>query len=443
MRHFPVFLDLTGRCVLVLGEGPVAARKAALLTEAGAVLRRAVHFTPDLLEGCAFALGADAPEADLRALSAAAMARGMAVNIVDRPDLCSAILPAIVDRTPLTIAIGTGGAAPVLARLVRAKIEAAIPPGYATLARLAAQFRDRLRARFADAARRRRVLEETLGGQVGALAIAGRVAEAEAAMAAAIDGAAMAAPGMVHLVGAGPGAADLLTLRAQRLLGEADVIVHDRLVGAGVLDLARRDAERIDVGKARAHHCVPQPEINALLIRLARAGKRVVRLKGGDPFVFGRGGEEAAALRAAGIAVEVVPGITAALGCAAEAGIPLTHRDLAHHLILATGHAKDGSVGIDFAAAARPGVTLAVYMGLATLPQLRAGLAAYGGDPATPAALVENGGTGAARVLRGTLDTLIAEAGAWTQGGPVLVIHGQVAAEDVLRAAPPVVERAA
>lgn len=442
MRHFPVFLDLAGRIVLVLGEGPVAERKAALLREAGAVIRRAARFTPDLLEGCAFVLGADAPEADLRALSAAAMARGMAVNIVDRPDLCSAILPAIIDRAPLTIAIGTGGAAPVLARLVRARIEAAVPPGFAALARLAGQFRDRLRARFPDAARRRRVLEQTLGGQVGALALAGRIREAEAAMTAAIA-ADMAAPGMVHLVGAGPGAADLLTLRAQRLLGEADVVVHDRLVGAEVLALARRDAERIDVGKARAHHCVPQPEINALLIRLAQAGKRVVRLKGGDPFVFGRGGEEAAALSAAGIAVEVVPGVTAALGCAAEAGIPLTHRDIAHQLILATGHAKDGSVGIDFAAAARPGVTLAVYMGLAALPRLRAGLAAHGFDAATPAALVENGGTGAARLLRGTLDTLIAAAPAWTQGGPVLVIVGHVAAEDVLRAVPAPVERAA
>jgi uroporphyrin-III C-methyltransferase/precorrin-2 dehydrogenase/sirohydrochlorin ferrochelatase len=231
---------------------------------------------------------------------------------------------------------------------------------------------------------------------------------------------------MVFLVGAGPGAPDLLTLRAHRLLGEADVIVHDRLVSDAVLDMARRDAERIYVGKARADHCLPQEGINALLVRLAREGRKVVRLKGGDPFVFGRGGEEAEALEAAGIPYEVVPGVTAALACAAQARIPLTHRDAARAVMLVTGHTKHGEPDIDFAAAARPGTTLAVYMGIATLPRLRDGLRAAGLPRATPAALIEAGGTPRQRVLRGTLDRLAEQAPGWTSGGPVLLLVGEV-----------------
>ncbi len=230
-------------------------------------------------------------------------------------------------------------------------------------------------------------------------------------------------PGYVWLVGAGPGAADLLTVRAHRVLGEADVIVHDRLVTGEVLDLARRDAARIYVGKARADHCLPQEEINALLVRLAREGKRVARLKGGDPFVFGRGGEEAEALHAAGVPFEVVPGITAALACAAQARIPLTHRDAARSLTFVTGHTKDGQLSVDFAALARGG-TLAVYMSVATLPQLRDGLLSAGLDPATPAALIERGGTRAQRTLHGTLDSLVDEGPAWSSNGPTLALIG-------------------
>ncbi|GAV34904.1 Siroheme synthase [Roseomonas sp. TAS13] len=228
----------------------------------------------------------------------------------------------------------------------------------------------------------------------------------------------------MHLVGAGPGAADLLTLRALRVLGEADVIVHDRLVPEEVLDLARRDARRIFVGKARSNHCVPQDRINELLVSLAREGKRVVRLKGGDPFVFGRGGEEAEALDAAGIPHATVPGITAALACAAGAGIPLTHRDCAQALVLATGHTRNGDVGLDFAALARPGHTLAIYMGVVTLPRIRDGLLGAGLDPATPAALIENGGRDSQRVLTGTLPELAAQGPGWSQGGPALLIIG-------------------
>lgn len=243
--------------------------------------------------------------------------------------------------------------------------------------------------------------------------------------------------GIVFLVGAGPGAADLLTLRALRLLGEADVIVHDRLVSDEVLRLGRRDAARIFVGKARANHCMKQQDINALLIRLARAGNRVVRLKGGDPLIFGRGGEEAEALAAAGIPCEIVPGITAALACAADAGIPLTHRDASRAVTLATGHTRDGMLHLDFAALARPGATLAIYMGIHTLPQLLAGLIRHGFAPTTPAALVEDGGTRQRRVLAGTLPELVVQAPTWTSGGPVLVLIGDVVARRTHVAAEP------
>ncbi|MEO8713705.1 MAG: siroheme synthase CysG [Acetobacteraceae bacterium] len=425
MRHFPVFLDLANRRALVVGDGPAAARKAAALREAGATVAAHPRFAPHLLDGCAIAIGADAPDADLVALSAAAQARGIPVNIVDRPALCGFIAPAIVDRDPLTIAVGSGGAAPVLSRLVRARIEAAIPPAFGRLAALAGQFRDTLRARFPDMAVRRRVLERALGGRVADLVFAGQDAAAAAAFAEMIATGEVAPGGMVHLVGAGPGAADLLTLRAHRLLGEADVIVHDRLVSDAVLALARRDAERVFVGKARADHCVPQHEINALLVRLVREGKRVVRLKGGDPLVFGRGGEEAEALAQAGIAFEIVPGVTAALACAAGAGIPLTHRDAARTVTFVTGHTKDGALDLDWPVLARSG-TLAVYMGVASLPRLHVGLISAGYDPMTPAALIERGGTDAQRVLVLPFERMVAEASGWVRGGPALLLLGKV-----------------
>jgi uroporphyrin-III C-methyltransferase/precorrin-2 dehydrogenase/sirohydrochlorin ferrochelatase len=426
MRHFPAFLDLQGRTVLVLGEGEVADRKAEPLRRAGAVLRRAPRFDAALLDGVALAVGSDAPEEDLRALSDAAQQRGIPVNIVDRTELCSFIMPAIVDRDPITVAISTSGAAPTLARMIRQKIEAVLPPRLGALATLAARFQALVRRRLPDLPARRRFIDTALTGRPGELVLAGRDSEAEAAFALALDSADAAPHGVVHLVGAGPGAADLLTLRALRLLGEADVIVHDRLVSDEVLDMARRDAERIFVGKARANHCMPQQEINALLVRLAREGKRVIRLKGGDPFIFGRGGEEVAALAEAGIHHEVVPGVTAALACAAESGIPLTHRDTARALVLVTGHTRDGKLDLDFEALARPRQTIAVYMGLSTLPEFAAGLIRAGVDPSMPAAMVEDGGTSHSRRLDGTLGCLADEARGWASGRPALIIVGEV-----------------
>lgn len=432
MQHFPAFLDLQGRIVLVLGQGEVAERKAEPLRAAGAEVRRADAFAAELLDGVALAVGADAAEDDLRALSAAAQARGIPVNIVDRPELCSFITPAIIDRDPVTVAVSTGGAAPVLARMVRQRIEALLPPGLGSLAALAGRLSALVRQRLPETPARRRFLEGALAGSPADLALAGRMEEAEAAFLAALDAAEVSPRGIVYLVGAGPGAADLLTLRALRLMGEADVIVHDRLVSEEVLAMARRDAARIRVGKQGADHTLPQEGINALLVRLAREGKRVVRLKGGDPYIFGRGGEEAAALAAAGIPCEVVPGITAALACAAQAGIPLTHRDATREVTFVTGHMRDGALDLDFAALAKPRRTLAVYMGLAALGALEQGLSAAGLDPATPAAIVERGGTSAMRVLEGTLASLVREAPGWSGGGPALVIVGDVVAQRAL-----------
>jgi uroporphyrin-III C-methyltransferase/precorrin-2 dehydrogenase/sirohydrochlorin ferrochelatase len=427
MPATPIFLDLTNRRVLILGEGEAADRRAASYAALGARIERHTSFTPTTLPGCALAAAAGAPEPDLQALSSEAQRLGIPVNVVDRPDLSSFLTPAIIDRAPILIAIGTGGAAPILARMLRQKIEAAIAPGWGRLAALAARMQAETRARLPDVTARRRTLERIFTGPAADLALAGDDAGAEAAYRADLQTAQASPQGFVHLVGAGPGAADLVSLRALRLLGEADVIVHDRLGTADVVELARRDATRIDVGKAEGHHTMPQAEINALLIRLAREGKRVVRLKGGDPFIFGRGGEEIDALRQAGIACAVVPGITAALACAASAGIPLTHRDHAHAVTFVTAHRRRPDLGIDYAGLLRPGVTLAIYMGLATLPRLRDELAEAGFDTTMPAVLVEDGGTEHARVLRGPLAELAAQAGAWARGGPVLTLLGGTA----------------
>jgi uroporphyrin-III C-methyltransferase/precorrin-2 dehydrogenase/sirohydrochlorin ferrochelatase len=426
MRHFPVFLSLSGRRALVLGSGEVAHRKAAVLAEAGAEIVMRDRFDPADLAGCAVAVGADAAEAELVALSAAAQAIGIPVNCVDRPELCSFITPSVIDRDPITIAVSTSGTAPVLARLLRQRIEALVPPAYGRLAAMAGRLSGELRRRMPDMGLRRRVLERVFTGRVADLVFAGREDEAELAFDQEVAaGEGREAAGFVYLVGGGPGAADLLTLRAQRLLGEADVIVHDRLVGEDVLAMARRDAERIYVGKARANHCLPQEGINDLLIRLAREGRRVVRLKGGDPFVFGRGGEEAEALAEAGIGYEVVPGITAALACAAQFHIPLTHRDAARAVTFVTGHTRDGRLDLDFPTLARSGATIVAYMAGVTVVQLRDNLIAEGMAPTMPAAVIANGGRADATIRRATLADL-PELVLGHPAGPALVLIGAV-----------------
>ena len=430
MRHFPIFLELQGRSVLVIGGGEIATRKAETLRLAGANIVQKPRFSTTDLEGVSLAVGADAPEDDLVALSQTAQARGIPVNIVDRPELCSFITPAIIDRAPITIAVSSGGAAPILARMIRARIEALIPPAYGRLAALADRFKSRIRAALPDLALRRRTLERLFTGNAADLVFAGQEEEAARLFEQALEQVPQK-HGMVFLVGAGPGAADLMTLRAQRLLGEADVIVHDRLIGDAVLDLARRDAHRIYVGKVRAHHCVVQDDINDLLVSLAREGKKVVRLKGGDPFVFGRGGEEAEALHAAGVPFEVVPGVTAALACAAQARIPLTHRATTRAVTFVTGHTKEGRLDLEFEPLVKLHGTIAVFMGIVSLPQLRDGLFANGMDRATPAMLIERGGSHRQREFRGTLDELVAAAPGWTQNGPTLVMIGQAVARGI------------
>lgn len=442
MDFLPVFLDLRDRSCVVVGGGDVAARKVALLLRTGAQVRViAPAFCAELAArvaaGAIEGLPRTFAEADLDGArfviaatdDAATERRAVPVNVVDQPALCSAIMPSIIDRSPVVIAVGTGGSAPVLARLLRARLETLVPPAYGELASLLGSLRARVRAALPDQRTRRRFWEAIIDGPAAELLFAGRRAEAVARIEQALDeGERIPRGGEVYLVGTGPGDPDLLTFRALRLLQLADVVVYDRLVGDDIVDLARRDAERVFVGKATRSHAVEQEDINALLVRLAREGRRVARLKGGDPFVFGRGGEEIEALAAAAVPFQVVPGITAALGCAAYAGIPLTHRDIAHSCLFVTAHQRHGQLMLDWAQLVRPRQTVVVYMGVAALPALCAGLVAHGAASDLPAAVVERGTTAAQRVLVATLADLPQVAAAAAVAAPSLVIVGGVVA---------------
>ncbi|MDP1839159.1 MAG: siroheme synthase CysG [Reyranella sp.] len=457
MQTFPLFMSLQGRRALVAGGTEAAARKVELLLSAGAqvtlIAGTVVGEIAQLIdEGRISWTGRTFDEADLAGMSLvvvasddevlqarvslAAQQRCVPVNVVDRPRLSSFIMPAIVDRAPITIAISTGGAAPALARRIRAEIERAMPAALGRLARFAEVFRAQVRRTLDQAPARRRFWDSVFEGRIGELALAGDEIGARRELIRLLDSARAEAPtvGMVHLVGAGPGDPDLLTMRAHRLLQRADVVVYDRLVSAEVLAMARRDAERIYVGKRPANHCLSQDEINHRLVALARAGKSVVRLKGGDPFVFGRGGEEMEALASAGIAVEVVPGITAALGCAASAGIPLTHRDHAQACVFVTGHLKDGSVDLDWPMLARPRQTVVIYMGASSLPAIASQLVAHGLPSSTPVALIENGTTDGERRVVGTLATIERQALRARLQGPTLCMVGEVVGLAVAKA---------
>lgn len=448
MDFLPVFLNIKGRPCVVVGGGAVAARKAALLHAAGAdvtviapkldpalagwvqgqkIKYRSDSFHAAALEGAVLVLAATDDAAVNRRVYEAANARGIPVNVADNPSLSSFIMPSIVDRSPLIVAVSTGGASPILARFLRARLEAFIPAGYGRLAKLVGQFRDAVKRRLTHPLQRRRFWEDVLSGPIAEQVHAGEERAAHAALQKKLDAAPDGAPtGMVYLVGGGPGDPDLLTFRALHLMQQADVVVHDRLVSPEVLNLARREAERIYAGKERANHALAQETINQLLVRLARAGKRVVRLKGGDPFIFGRGGEEIETLMAEGIPFEVVPGITAAAGCAAYAGIPLTHRDYAQSVIFVTGHLRDGSVNLNWDALIQPKQTIVFYMGLHGVRTICRELIAHGMAAATPAALVQQGTTRRQRVLGGTLETLpgIVENG--NVRAPTLIIVGDV-----------------
>lgn len=448
MDFFPVLLNIKDKPCLLVGGGDVAARKALQLLRAGAEVRvvapvmgekltalarqhkmtqRSGGFEPADLEGCVLAIAATDDNAVNRAVHAAALQKNIPVNVVDAPALCSFIMPAIVDRSPVLIAVSSGGAAPVLTRLLRARLETLIPAAYGSLALLAARFREKVKQRFAHSALRRRFWENMLQGPVAERVFAGQERAAAAALQAALDNADVATvTGEVYLVGAGPGDPDLLTFRALRLMQQADVVLYDRLIPEAILNLVRADAERIYVGKRRSEHTLRQEMINQLLVQHAKAGKRVLRLKGGDPFIFGRGGEEIATLAEEGIPFQVVPGITAASGCAAYAGIPLTHRDYAQSCVFVTGQLQDGGMELNWAGLIQPQQTIVVYMGLAGVDVLCRELIAHGLPAVTPSALIERGTTPHQRVLVGTLATLPEIIGNAGVHAPTLIIVGDV-----------------
>ena len=436
MNFLPIFMNIKAEACLVVGGGEVAARKVFLLLRAGGQvtvvspelcnelkhwhqagdithIQRA--FEPADIDGKQIVIAATDNEAVNQQVSSLCKARGIPVNVVDNPKLCGFIMPSIIDRTPVQIAISTSGASPVLARLLRARLETLIPSAYGRLALMVEEFRENVKARFSGNDIRL-FWEKILQGPIAEMLIAGKDSEARSALAEAIEhGEAPDNKGEVYLVGAGPGDPDLLTFRALRLMQQADVVVYDRLVTAPILDLVRRDAEFIYAGKKKDKHTIPQENINTLLVRLAKEGKKVLRLKGGDPFIFGRGGEEIETLMAEGVAFQVVPGITAAAGCASYAGIPLTHRDYVQSCTFVTGHLKDGTINLNWQALAQPHQTVVFYMGLHGVAEICKQLKAHGLDSSTAAALVEQGTTQNQKVHIGNLDTL-----------PDLVAHGDI-----------------
>ncbi|WP_428149757.1 siroheme synthase CysG [Brevundimonas sp.] len=439
MRVFLASIPLPGATIVIVGEGSAAAAKARLFDGSGAEVRwfaGPAAQAEDAIARWPAEMDLDAArlvfiavaDPDLRDRVAAwGRARGAQVNVVDQPALSDFHTPALIDRDGVVVGIATGGVAPVLAREVRSRVEAALPAGLDRLARLAEGLRQTVIATLPDFTARRRFWEAAFRGPARDLAVEGRTADARRHMLRLLNTDA-APPGVVHLVGAGPGDPELLTLKALRALQDADVIVHDRLVPTAILDRARRDAHRIYVGKQRNDHSVPQAEIADLLIAEARQGHRVVRLKGGDPFVFGRGGEELEAVRAAGVDVVVVPGITAALGCAAAAGIPLTYRDQAQAVTFVTAETRPGGVEADWSALSAPNHTLAVYMGVSGARTVQDRLISGGRDPRTPVAIIENGSRPDQRTFTGRLEDLAELVRREAVASPALLVVGEVAA---------------
>lgn len=448
MDFLPIFMNVKGENCLVIGGGKIASRKVFMLLRAGAsvsvvspelcqdlTIRKneseITHidrvFEDDDLNGKKVIIAATNNEKVNSHVSQLAKAKGIPVNVVDAPDLCSFIVPSIIDRNPVQIAISTGGASPVLARLLRSRLETFIPAAYGRLATLVESYREKVKTKFSNTDEIRTFWEGVLEGPVADNLIAGKDKIARELLETAVENAeAPAERGEVYLVGAGPGDPDLLTFRALRLMQQADVVVYDRLVSQGVLDLVRRDAEMIYAGKERNKHTLPQETINALLVRLAKEGKKVVRLKGGDPFIFGRGGEEIETLTDENISFQVVPGITAAAGCSSYAGIPLTHRDYVQSCMFVTGHLKDGTTDLNWDAIAQPNQTVVFYMGLQTVKELCSELVAHGLSSTTPAALVEKGTTQEQRVHIGDLTTLHEIVEKNNVKAPTLIIVGEV-----------------
>ena len=451
MNHLPLFLRVKDRQILVVGSGQAAARRVELALKAGSRVKvvaedpcpalrelaardgvelEAREFAPGDLEGCILVF-VTTDDDDLSArISTLAQDSSIPVNVLDRLSLCSFIMPAVVDRSPVLVAISSGGEAPLLSRVLKARLESVIPAGLGHLARFAGGLRERIKTAIPDGTRRRRFWEGLVNGPIGEYVLAGQTDAAQNLLDETLDqaesGREQGTHGEVYLVGSGPGDPDLLTFRALRLMQQADVVLHDRLVPSGILDLVRQDAERVFVGKRPGDHAMRQEEISKLMIRLAGEGKRVLRLKSGDPFVFGRGGEEIEALASEGIHFQVVPGVTAANGCASYAGIPLTHRDHAQSCLFVTGHMKDDRWDLNWESLVQPSQTLVVYMGLKSLPAFTEQLMAHGADAATPAAIVDNGTREQQRVITASLGGLAADAAKADLSGPAVIIIGSV-----------------
>lgn len=448
MDYLPIFLDVRGKKVIVDGGTTVAARRIERALSAGALVHcfdpepgdevRAFLGHENLVhherlpieadfEGALVAWGAsEEPERDTL-LYAAAKKHGALANVADEKEYCDFITPSVVERDPLTIAITTGGAAPVVARILRARVEAMLPAAYGRLADFLSGYRDRIADRIKGGTARRRFWENMIEGAVGDAFLAGDEALAARLIEQDLAGDDSALrQGEVWLVGAGPGDPDLLTFKALRMMQHADVVLYDRLIGPGILDLVRRDAERINVGKQVGNHVLTQDETTTLIIKLAKAGKRVLRLKGGDPFIFGRGGEELEDVAGHGIPVVVVPGITAAAGCGASAGIPLTHRDHAQAVAFVTAHGKDGLLPHDWTRLARHDQTVVVYMGLRFVAEIATMAMAQGVPPEMPIAVVDNGTRTTQRVVSGTLADIGEKVRNAKLKGPALILIGTV-----------------
>lgn len=442
-------LKLKGRSALVVGGGRMASRRATALSEAGAGIkvigiavgdsirllarRQAViieqrAFASNDIEGCDIVVAATDDLELNRHIADLCDARGIWVNNVSDAGSSSLIFPSLIDRDPIQVSVMTGGAAPTLARMLKSHLANCIPPGYRELARLAERYRDRVRERFASEAERRRYWKCTIGGRACEFALTGDTGRAVREMERLLETGTdlRAEVGEVYLVGAGPGDPDLLTFKALRLMQKADVVVYDRLVSQPIMALLPGGAEKIYAGKERSKHAIPQNNINQLLADSARAGKNVLRLKGGDPFIFGRGGEEIEFLTAARIPFQIVPGITAASGCSSYAGIPLTHRDYAQACVFVAGYLKDGTVSLDWDALARPHQTLIFYMGLQGTEQICSELVAHGLPASTPAALIMRGTLPEQKVLVGDLSNLVRLIEDNDIQPPTLVIVGEV-----------------
>ncbi|MFT5839144.1 MAG: uroporphyrin-III C-methyltransferase/precorrin-2 dehydrogenase/sirohydrochlorin ferrochelatase [Flavobacteriales bacterium] len=448
MQYFPIFLDTTDLTCLVVGAGEVAARKVELLLKTSAhitvvapwvcntVQRFAKEEKIDLIVRPYLELdlnnkqmvfvATDNSEINKK-IHDQARAQKILVNVVDNTPLCQFITPSIVDRSPIIIAMSSGGVAPVLLRYLRQKLESVIPQKVSLLGQFSEKFREAVKKRFKSVTERRYFWEDVLDGDIAENVLQGNKQVAEQKFLEKLNAPdASKTIGEVYLVGAGPGDPDLLTFRALRLMQKADVVVYDRLVSQEILELVRRDAEKIYVGKAKSKHTVPQDEINELLAREALAGNRVVRLKGGDPFIFGRGGEELETLIEHGISFQVVPGITAASGAASYAGIPLTHRDHAKSVVFATGHLQDNSINLNWQGLAQPDQTIVFYMGLTGLPIICEQLVKHGLTPNTPIAMVQSATTSEQKVVTGTLEDIQKKAKEAEIKPPALIIVGSV-----------------